>query len=370
MNIWSAVKLKKEAILLDSKRYIIKAFFAVMAAYMIAIKNPVLKLDTISVLFGLMLTLEPVTLTGIKNGLNQICATVLGALSTAVIIYSFQALGIAMVWIIALSMAFTLYVSLKIDWRAVSPVAIFTSIYMTQYIQKTTSGEPSIWLTFRLRLCALGTGVTIAIIFNFIFALISYRRMMNNRVVFLLEMIKNSVNGMAAGIKNNDINSIIDVKNSFPPIFNNIDWVSGLFEDMKKEYNFKGKFVGFKKDTIIAMQNIVLLLRNVTHLNYDIAYVLIREEASINKLKLESEKAVTTLNFIIEELEAIKVLLVKDAAVSNVYEKALEIIEVEGRKDKNYKEPFNRVLNNLQDILSMINSIKIEMKKIPFENRR
>src|SRR5690348_807192 len=121
MNVWSAVRFKKEAILLDSKLYIIKAFFAVMTAYIFAIKNPILKLDTISVLFGLMLTLEPVTLTGIKNGLNQIYATVLGAISTAVIIFIFQSLGISMVWIISLSMAFTLYVCLKIDYRAVSP---------------------------------------------------------------------------------------------------------------------------------------------------------------------------------------------------------------------------------------------------------
>ena len=58
----------------------------------------------ISLLFGLMLTLEPVTLTGVRNGLNQIYASHLGALSTAIIIYCF---GIN-IWTVAISMAFTL----------------------------------------------------------------------------------------------------------------------------------------------------------------------------------------------------------------------------------------------------------------------
>jgi len=371
MNIWSAVKLKKEAVLLDSKWYITKAFFAVMAAYIIAAKNPLLKLDIISVLFGLMLTLEPVTLTGIKNGLNQIYATVLGAICTAVILYVFQLLGIPMLWTIALSMALTLYVCLKIDWRAVSPVAIFTSIYMTQYIQKTPAGDPSIWLTFRLRLCALGTGVAIAIIFNFIFALISYRKMMNKRIILLLKLIEDNLNDMIEGIRTNNINVISDAKNNLPPIFNHIDWVYGLFEDMKKEHIIKGKLVGIKKDTLIAMQNIVLLLRNITHLNYDIAYVLGREEIttkyfSSNKFKIEEEKTIITLNIIVDELAAIKEVLVKGDTVSNINEKVPEIFEVKDIADKTYVEPFNRVFNNLQDILSITNNIKVEIKKVLF----
>jgi len=366
MNIWSAVKLKKEAVLLDSKWYITKAFFAVMAAYIIAAKNPLLKLDIISVLFGLMLTLEPVTLTGIKNGLNQIYATVLGAICTAVILYIFQLLGIPMLWTIALSMALTLYVCLKIDWRAVSPVAIFTSIYMTQYIQKTPAGDPSILLTFRLRLCALGTGVAIAIIFNFIFALISYRKMMNKRVIFLVKLIEDNLNDMIEGIRANNINAIADVKNNFPPIFNHIDWVYGLFEDMKKEHIIKGKLVGIKKDTLIAMQNIVLLLRNITHLNYDIAYILIREEISTKKFKIEEEKTIITLNIIIDELDAIKEVLVKGDTVSNIDEKVPEIFEIKDIADRTYVEPFNRVFNNLQDILLITNNIKIEIKKVLF----
>ena len=153
-----------------------------ITAYAIAHNNSVLKLDMISLLFGLMLTLEPVTLTGVRNGLNQIYASSLGALSTAIILYCF---GIN-IWTVAISIAFTLYVGLKINWREVSVVAIFTSIYMTQYVQNTAAGQPSIFLTFRLRILALGVGIVIAILFNFLFSLFSYRSMIYKRITFLL----------------------------------------------------------------------------------------------------------------------------------------------------------------------------------------
>jgi len=364
MGFWSMIKLKNEAILLDSKWYMTKAFFAVMTAYIIAVKNPILKLDTISVLFGLMLTLEPVTLTGIKNGLNQIYATALGAISTAVIIYLFQILGINMVWTIALSMAFTLYVCLKIDWRAVSPVAIFTSIYMTQYIQKTPAGEPSIWLTFRLRLFALGTGVIIAIIFNFIFALISYRKMMNKRITFLVKLVIDSLNDMVKTLRDNNEEGFSSVKNKFPPIFNNIDWVYSLFEDMKKEYKYKAKIVGFKRENLIRIQSLVLFLRDITHLNYDIVYVLMRKDFQWDSFSDGRERVIIALNGIIHELEIIGEALDKGYIDLSSNMDSLEAFKFNYVSEQNSMEPLNRVYNDLQDISSTIKSIKGEMKNV------
>jgi len=364
MGFWSMIKLKNEAILLDSKWYMTKAFFAVMTAYIIAVKNPILKLDTISVLFGLMLTLEPVTLTGIKNGLNQIYATVLGAICTALIIYLFQILGIDMVWTIALSMAFTLYVCLKIDWRAVSPVAIFTSIYMTQYIQKTPLGEPSIWLTFRLRLFALGTGVIIAIIFNFIFALISYRKMMNKRIIFLANIIIDSLKDMESMIKEQNEEGISSVKNKFPPIFNNIDWVYSLFEDMKREYKYKAKIVGFKRESLVSMQNLVLFLRDITHLNYDIIYVFTRKDFQWDSFIHERERVIIALNGIIDELTKIKEALDEGIIDLNSNMESVEDFKSNYINEYQSIEPLNRIFNDLQDILNTIKSIKGEIKNI------
>lgn len=159
---------KKEAWLFDSKLYILKTFFlSVITAYAIASFFPLLQKDMISLLFGLLLTLEPVTITGIRSGLDQIYATTLGAILTAVIITLF---GIN-IWTVAFSITVTLFVSIKINWKVISVVALFTAIYMTQYVQLDSAGLPSAFLTFRLRITALATGVSVAILYNFIFSL-------------------------------------------------------------------------------------------------------------------------------------------------------------------------------------------------------
>ena len=135
---------KKEAILLDSKLYIVKSMVAIATGYLVGSKMPIANLDMISVLLGVMYNLEPVNVSGIKGGLNQLLASSLGAACTGVLIFLF---GIN-VYTIAFGMALTLYTSLKINWRMVHPVAIFTCIYMTQFIQVNEFMQPSIWLTF------------------------------------------------------------------------------------------------------------------------------------------------------------------------------------------------------------------------------
>jgi hypothetical protein len=297
-SIVSFFKLKKEAVFLDSGLYILKAFAAVMAAYYIAYHNPILKLDIISVLFGLMLTLEPVNLTGIRNGLSQVYATCLGALSTAIIIY----VGGINIITIALSIAFTLYVCLKIDWRAVSPVAIFTSIYMTQYVQKTPLGEPSILLTFRLRIFALIAGVVLAIIFNYLFSRFYYSSMVSRRLAFLLHGLQDNINLTKEGIEKDDLNIIKKSKLSLPSSFNNIDWVFSLFNDMKKEYSPKKKAFNISIAELDKLVNIILFMRSIAHLNYDINYVLL-EERVYSRIHQYKNKLFKDLSFIAEELK-------------------------------------------------------------------
>jgi uncharacterized membrane protein YgaE (UPF0421/DUF939 family) len=297
----SFFKLTREAVLLDSGFYILKALIAVIAAYIISQNNPILKLDIISVLFGLMLTLEPVNLTGIRNGANQLYSTCLGAAATAVIIYLF---GINVITV-ALSIAFTLYVCLKIDWRAVSPVAIFTSIYMTQYIQRTAEGDPSIILTFRLRIFALLSGIVIAIIFNYIFSRFYYKSMINKRISFLLSGIIESLKLTAEAIKKGEVEYFYKSQKVLPNNFNNIDWVFSLFNDIKKEYKLKSKIIRLPIEDIEKLINIILFIRSISHLNYDINYVYIEEEPNLIGYKAINNRFLKNITFIIEELEKI-----------------------------------------------------------------
>jgi uncharacterized membrane protein YgaE (UPF0421/DUF939 family) len=268
-KVFRMLGLKEEANLMDSKLFMLKTFMAVAAAYLIGHNNALLSKDMISILFGMMLTLEPVAFTGLRNGIDQIKASVIGAASTAVIIYFF---GIN-VFTIALSIAFTLYVCLKINWREVSPVAIFTAIYMTQYMQKDAAGNLSILLTFELRMAALITGVAIAVLLNFLFSLYSNRNMLYKRVAFLHKSALNNLEKTLKAIQEMNKEEFLHIKRDLPNTFNNIDWVYGLFQDIRKEYKYKSLY-RISDDQLEALCSAALSIRNITHLNYDIIYCL------------------------------------------------------------------------------------------------
>ena len=375
MKTW--FKFKKEANLLDSKLYIIKTFLAVITAYFLAIHNSVLKLDTISVLFGLMLTLEPVTLTGLKSGFNQIYASILGAISTAIIIYFLS----VNVWSIGIALAFTVFVCLKINWRDVSPFAIFTSIYMTQFIQKSADGSLSIFLTFKLRMLALGFGILVAIIYNFIFSRISYRSMFNKRILFLLQSMINNLKHTVIGIREEDKTKIQEIKNNLPETFKNIDWVFSLFEDMKKELKFLPKTIGFLKEDVEKLQNIILIIRNITHLNYDLSYVILKEDFKFEEFSDYKNKSIQNCEMILVQMLEVKEIFINKSNEStkniNFKEKNIDNDnidnEIENTTKTNkscYEELIDRILHNLNEMNHSIHNIKKETKDIEFFKKK
>lgn len=281
-RIISMLKLDPEAQLFDARNYIIKTFLAIMTAYFLAKNNEFIQLDMISVLFGLMLTLEPVTLTGMKSGWQQVYATLIGAFATMVIIAVFNNNIIT----VALSLSFTLYVGLKINWKAVSPFAIFTSIYMTQYVQLNSAGEPSLLLTFQLRMLALGLGVIVAIAFNTLFSLFSYRKLGKKRVAFIVKKTYEHLNAIIRNANNKEKMAI--QRRSLPQTFNDIDWLSGLLEDLKFDQKILSVFGTNKSMDLNKEKEILNNLRIMNHLVYDLSLAMPCETLTTeHKNKLE-----------------------------------------------------------------------------------
>ncbi|QUI25145.1 hypothetical protein HZI73_23870 [Vallitalea pronyensis] len=349
-KLLSFFSFKKEAWLFDSKLYIFKTFLSVMTAYAIASFIPLLQKDMISLLFGLLLTLEPVTITGIRSGLDQIYATTLGAILTALIITLF---GIN-IWTVALSIALTLFVSLKINWKVVSVVALFTAIYMTQYVQLDAAGLPSAYLTFQLRITALGTGVAVAILFNFIFSLFSYRRMEEKRIAYLLHAIATHFSLVKDGLAKGNSSIILEAKNNLPHTFNDIDSLFSLLTDKEKEYAFKKKLhlpskLAYNK----ALKQVITSLRNITHLLYDTSYSLLGEQT----VKADAQ--------VIELMEDC-IVLVKTFA--NYFEHNKNVHDIEQVLHKNRVQPCedhhlvnHRIIHNVKSISENLSTIHEEL---------
>lgn len=277
--------LNREANLFDAKLYILKALIAVLFAYAIAQRLPLVHKDLISVLFGLMMTLEPVTVTGIRSGLKQITATLLGALVTALIIAAF---GINL-WTVALSISATLYLSLKINWREASPVAIFTSIYMTNFIQYSAEGEPSIILTIKLRMLALLTGVLFAVLFNFLFSLFFYRQMERKRTAHIFMTITDLLTLMKKGMAEDIPIPLQQVNPMISDTIHRIDWLSSLIRDREKETFLQRSLKIDHKDVNAENYHRVLTeLRKITHLIYDTFYIMSNRGHAVTETDLRT----------------------------------------------------------------------------------
>lgn len=225
------LQLSREAILFDSPLYLFKTFLGVMISYLIFSHHAIIGKDMISVLFGMMLSLEPVNISGIKSGIAQFEATILGGLVTAIII---SIAGVTFITV-PLAVMMTLYISILLDWKNISPVAFFTSIYMTQLIQYTADGQASMLLTFRLRIMALGAGVIVAIVLNFIFSLLFYKTMVRKRTSYLFEKISGTIEAVEVVLSQDKAEEIIGLKREISCIFADIDFVYGHVQDMGKE---------------------------------------------------------------------------------------------------------------------------------------
>lgn len=129
-----------------------------------------------------MLTLEPVNISGLKNGWDQITASIIGGVITVVVVL----IGGVNLVTVPLAVTITLYVTLLIDWRKMSIMAVFTSFYLTQAILYTDAGQSDVLETFKLRMLALGAGVLIAVVMNFIFSLIFYKQIFRKRTISFL----------------------------------------------------------------------------------------------------------------------------------------------------------------------------------------
>ena len=261
------ILIKREAVLFDTPLFIVKSFAAVMLGYVLFSSHPLLGKDMISVLLGLMLTLQPVNVTGLKSGWEQLSASIIGGGVTALIVL----IGGVNLITVPLAVAATLYITLRINWRSMSVIAVFTSIYMTQYIQLTTQGEPSMYLTLRLRLLALGAGILTAVVLNFLFSFIFYRSMMRKRTVFTIEKLVSSLKTFKGLIGSDKKESFIELEKNTILLFGDIDYILGGLMDVRKKKTKDGKTAVFIKK--------LRELRDINHFVLDM--VMLEREGSV-----------------------------------------------------------------------------------------
>lgn len=337
MKILNLLLLDKEARLFDTKEFIIKSFVAVVIGYTVGHMIPYISKDMISLLFGMMLTLEPVNMTGIRSGLKQVEATVIGALITGVIlaIFGYSA------WTAALTVSATLYVSLKIDWRNYSVVAMFTSIYMNTYVQTNAAGIPSEFETFKLRIAALMTGVLIAFLVNWIFSVFGYRHMLEKRVFHILDDLSQKMTSIGSMLETGKFEEAKDIMRSFPGLINNVDWIYGTALDLEKDPSVKR---GEKKRIKIEkVMKITGLSREMIHLCYDLCYKVSKGDHHYGDPVYRED-----FNYSLEKLELIKYKL------QLIIDNKQVVGEVAFKSDAGSESALNQINENIGHIDTLL----------------
>jgi len=219
-----------------------------MTGYVLFHDHSIIGKDMISVLFGIMLSMEPVSVSGFKSGLSQIKATIIGGTISAIIIY-FGGINYITV---PLAVAATIYVTLLMDWKNISIIAIFTAVYMTQYVQYNSMNEVSILLTFQLRMLAVFSGVFVAVLYNFIFSRLFYKGLVRKRTQYLIEELKSNFE-----LYLEDTVAYEGLKSTLTTTFVDVDLIKENIKDLQRE----------KKDSnyLKTYLAIVTELRNVNH---------------------------------------------------------------------------------------------------------
>lgn len=247
------VLLSRQAKQFDSPLFILKSFLAIMTGYVLFHNHSIVGKDMISVLFGIMLSMEPVSVSGFKSGFSQIKATIIGGTISAIIIY-FGGINYITV---PLAVAATIYVTLLMDWKNISIIAIFTAVYMTQYVQYNSMNEVSIGLTFQLRMLAVFSGVFVAVVYNFIFSRLFYKGLVRKRTQYLIEELKNN---FELYLENKL--AYEDLKNVLTTTFVDVDLIKGNIKNLQRE----------KKDSnyLKTYLAVVIELRNINHYLMDL----------------------------------------------------------------------------------------------------
>jgi len=217
--------------LFDTKEYILKAFIATLLAVLIGQHMYYMKSDMISVLFGMFLVLEPLNISGLRSGLSQIQASIIGALVSSIVILTFGYTPLTT----ALSLALTVYLVFRINKRSLLVVAVFTSIYMNSFIQTGPNLTNTIFNTIVLRIFALSSGVLVAMVVNYLFSIFGYKSMTKKRLTFLFKSVENNFSKLIKDLKNKNMEELNQRSIDISDLFNEINFVQSNFKDLQSD---------------------------------------------------------------------------------------------------------------------------------------
>lgn len=252
--------MRTKRITLAAKYLILKAGLVTLLS-LAASRIPRLD-EPITIAFAAILCIPSAFYRGLKAGIKNIYATVIGAFVGTVLIVALDNDYLAIppgVMIVCLAC----YV---LNWLDYFPLAAFTLLVVSYY------PEESIWLSSFDRTVQVGAGIGIAMLVNWAVSRFRYRELYFSRCRELLWIAADCIERMERCFREGDADGMERLEARFHRLFRLISSAIDEMADLKKELRLRRESGGLSYAAVVALSRIAEKLAAAAHYSWDILW--------------------------------------------------------------------------------------------------
>jgi len=255
------VKIELKEALIDSQIYILKSTLAGVIAFVLAGK--LVPDDALSAAFVAILCIKPAFYTGLVVGKQQLTASLLGAILTALLLIGIGNKILVISLALVLVTAFCVYQK-KEEYLTIS---VFTVLYMVILSSENTLEMVTI------RMSSVFLGVVVASLINFMLSFFLYKPFLYFRIKYAVHLVyQKFIQAMNANISANEKN-LEKLYKDFENIYAQLSTFSSEMLDLSQELKFRKKIGEIEINDLASMYQTIKNLKMVTRYVQDIAYI-------------------------------------------------------------------------------------------------
>lgn len=257
--------------------------------------------DPISVIFVSLLCIYPSFYSGLKKGIKNIGAIIIGSAVAVLFKYFIQYLYLSL----PLGVVIVLILIIMLNWWRYFPLAIFAFLYLS------FSKPEAIWMSGLQYFSRLVLGILAAMFVNYLISLFRYRGLYLSQLRQLFENITADFGEIERYFVSGDAAKMETLESHFRPLFRQIGNLHEDVTDLKNELRIRKKSGGLSYSAVIWLDRIIDKVEGVVHHSRDIVsfsphlfreHILSREQKDEMNVRIKS--LVERFNQIVDEIGA------------------------------------------------------------------
>ncbi len=347
--------------LLSLRKYLInikfKVFKSAAAVFISLYIAKLLKLpDLLSPAFVAVLCIQPTVYTGIRRGLQEFFVSLLGAIFSLIFVLPY---GINLITV-PLTVAFTIYVAIKLHLDDSISIAIFTVLYITLF-----PGE-SVIKTTEIRFFSIVIGILSASFVNYLVSFVRYKYLFYTRLLRASEIIYIRFNQLVDSIYDKDVETLNSLLPEIDQIYKQLSNLKKELNDIRKEINIRKRPGGMSVTAAFYMERILSHYEVIIHHLYDLCRTYNEIFNSEHKIpKFIENRFISIIENLLRYIRNLyKVLNNRDINLLNNEEIKLDTFQSLMNKVKTNKNKENLFTIKLFSIIINLQNISLSISQI------